>query len=120
MNLSLSDLFGESSSQDINNLVIKKSGLPKLSVSSNNTSESLLVGILLKSMENFTGVLTDNYGNIIKDNNDNFIDYDNSILYEYLLVSVFNRFLDVKNDKKVFVVNLLVQGFKDYANTEFS
>lgn len=47
---SFARFFGKSSYQDLNYLVIKKAELPNLTIASNNTSESLLVSLLLKVM----------------------------------------------------------------------
>ncbi|BAY22366.1 hypothetical protein NIES2100_21290 [Calothrix sp. NIES-2100] len=66
-NLSLAQCFGKNSLQNSNSLVIYKSDLPGLTPTAINTAEELVVGILLKILENFEGSITDENGNTITD-----------------------------------------------------
>ncbi|BAY10639.1 hypothetical protein [Calothrix sp. NIES-2098] len=65
MDLSLAQCFGESATQSIDSLVITKSELPGLTPDANNTAESLVIGILLKILENFEGKITTESGSTI-------------------------------------------------------
>jgi hypothetical protein len=55
----LQQLFGTNAMQDNQSLVIRKSDLPLLTPSLNNTASSLLVAILLQAWNEFEGVLVD-------------------------------------------------------------
>lgn len=65
MGLTLAQCFGDSATQNISTLVIHKTELPGLNAVSSNTAESLVVGILLKILENFEGKLTTETGETI-------------------------------------------------------
>lgn len=76
MALSLNECFGDNASQNINTLVIHKSDLPGLMPTTNNTAESLVVGILLKILENFEGKITTETGEVITTENNEPITFD--------------------------------------------
>lgn len=82
--LTLSQVFGSNAFQNGQTLIINKSGLPLLIASHNNSSGALLVAIALKTLENFQGQITDDFGNTITDDFGNSIEYDNQNLYEFL------------------------------------
>lgn len=66
--LTLAQCFGANATQDINTLVIHKSDLPGLNAVSNNNAESLVVGLLLKWLENFEGTITTQDGKLTAGN----------------------------------------------------
>lgn len=76
MQLTFEQCFGASATQDIDSLVIVKAELPKLTPDTNNRAEALVVGILLKILENFQGSITDENGNVFTTENDIPITYD--------------------------------------------
>lgn len=65
--LTLQQLFGNSASQDSQQIIISKADLPKLTASAGNTAESLLVALLLKAHANYEGYLSDPAGNRVVD-----------------------------------------------------
>lgn len=119
MQLTLEQLFGVNAAQD-SQLVINKADLPLLTPSANNTAESLLAALLLKAFENFQGQLTDPNGNKITDPQGVTVDYNNSILYELLLIEPWNGFIQQKADGYVIRDTLIIHRFTEYADTEFS
>ena len=50
----LQQVFGSNATQDNTDIIIKKSDLPGLTASNNNTAESLVVAIILKSADFLT------------------------------------------------------------------
>jgi hypothetical protein len=83
--LTLQQLFGVNAVQDSQTLTINKSDL-KLTQSSNNTAESLLIAILLNAFKNFSGYIEDELGQPVVDENNQPIEFDNSDMYEYLKI----------------------------------
>ncbi|MCC5599967.1 hypothetical protein [Nostoc favosum] len=84
--LTLQDLFGVNAIQTADELIIKKSDLSVLGMTAttNNRAQQLVVAILLKALENFQGILTDENNTPITDENNIAIDYDNRNLWESL------------------------------------
>jgi hypothetical protein len=80
----LTQLFGANATQDNQSLVIRKSDLPGLTPSSNNTAESLLVAILLQTWNEFEGLLVDETGVAVVDETGEALGYDHKELYEKL------------------------------------
>ncbi|MEH2148764.1 hypothetical protein [Nostoc sp.] len=72
--------------QTADELIIKKSDLSAvgLTATANNRVEQLVVAILLKALENFQGLLTDENNIPITDENNLTIEYDNQNLWELL------------------------------------
>ncbi len=117
--LTLQQLFGVNSSQDNQTLTIQKSGL-SLTPQINNTAESLLVAILLKALENFQGQLTDPSGNKITDPQGVIVDYNNSNLYETLLIEPWQGYIKERDYFLYVTDTLIIQQFTEYADNEFS
>jgi hypothetical protein len=113
--LSLSQLFGEGTTQTPNTLSISKAGLVGLTASANNTAESLLVGILLTALANFQGVITDENNQPITDENDQAIAYDNSESFELLKLIAWSPFTAARNSQPYIFHQLIV--FR-YENTD--
>lgn len=105
--LSLAQLFGKDAFQDENVLTIKKSSLPRLSPNPINTAESLLVGILLKSSENFQGIITNENNQPITDQNNQPITFDNSDAYELLKVITWKPY-QVNRDSQPHIINQII------------
>ncbi|MBG1240985.1 hypothetical protein [Nostoc sp. NZL] len=84
--LTLQQLFGVNAVQTADELIIKKSDLSAvgLTPTANNRAEQLVVAILLKALENFQGVLTDENNIPITDENNYPIEHDNRNLWELL------------------------------------
>jgi hypothetical protein len=84
--LSLTQLFGEGTTQTENTLVISKHSLFGLTPSTNNTPESLLAAILLTALQNFQGVITDENNQPITDENNQPMTFDNSDAFELIKI----------------------------------
>lgn len=87
----LEQAFGKGATQDVNFLTIPKTSLPRLTPTANNTAESLLVGIILQVYQHFEGELTAPSEVIIRDAQGRAITYNNSRLYEKLVISYWKR-----------------------------
>jgi hypothetical protein len=120
MELSLTQIFGISAIETGQSLIINKADFVKLSASSVNKSECLLVAILLNTFENYQGYLTDNEGNKIIDNQGIAISYDNSILYSSLSIELWEPYLINRNDVRYRIDGLIIKQYSEYADTEFS
>jgi hypothetical protein len=119
MQLTLEQLFGVNAVQDSQLFSINKADLPLLTPSANNTAESLLAALLLKAFENFQGQLTDPNANKITDPQGNSITYDNSKLYDLLLIEPWDSFLKERNNSLYVTDTLIIHQFSPYADTEF-
>ncbi|MBH8575459.1 hypothetical protein I8752_21090 [Nostocaceae cyanobacterium CENA369] len=106
--LTLTQIFGAGATQDSQYLVIPKSDLPGLTPSSNNTAESLVVALLLKALENFEGVLTDENGNTITDENNNPITYYQGDWVELMRVFQWNSSYIKERLGNYYLTNTLV------------
>jgi hypothetical protein len=84
--LTLQELFGVNAVQTVGELIIKKSDLSAVGMSptANNRTQQLLVAILLKALENFQGLITDENNIPITDENNYPIEYENQNLWELL------------------------------------
>ncbi|MBD2344173.1 hypothetical protein [Anabaena subtropica] len=120
MELTLAQLFGVNVFQDGQVLIIAKSDLPGLTPSASNTSESLLVAILLKAFENFQGELTDPQENKVTDPQWRTITYNNSSLYLTLLMEPWRGYIEQRLGLYVVRDSLIIHQFTEYADTEFS
>jgi hypothetical protein len=110
--LTLQQIFGVNVFQDGQVLRINKSDLPLLTPSAENSAESLLIAILLKSLENFQGKINDENGEPITDEYNNSFTFDNSNQFELLSVFVFNSYLLERNSNLHVVHNIVIH---DYA-----
>ncbi|AFY34877.1 hypothetical protein [Calothrix sp. PCC 7507] len=109
--LSVQQLFGEGATQTLTTLTITKSSLPKLNPTSNNSAESLLVGILLKVLENFEGEITDESGHSITNELDISITYGNDDNAELMNVSTFNIYLSERIGFQCLTHNLVIHKY---------
>ncbi len=93
--LTLTQLFGVNAVQTASELIIKKSDLSAvgLTPAANNRAEQLVVAILLKSLENFQGVITDENNIPITDENNFPIEYDNRYMWELLEIFRWNFYI---------------------------
>lgn len=97
--LSLTNLFGLQSSQDLENLIIKKSSLPGLFPSANNRAEELLAALVLNAIANFQGKLTTEDNHILTTEDGEPITYDNSESY-LLNVNYWRKIITVSNGQQ--------------------
>ncbi len=111
--LTLAQLFGENASQDINQLVIHKADLPRLTVSPTNRAEQLLVAILLKILENFEGNLKTETGENITDESGRIITYKNSELFKEMSL-LEDQIYFVKKNELTKVNTFILHTFKIY------
>lgn len=110
--LTVQQLFGSSAVQDEAVLTITKAELPLLTPSANNTAESLLVAILLKSVENFQGILTDENNRPITDENGTIITFDNlSLDFEILKVFRWNPYRSERLNQPIVVNPIIIELF---------
>lgn len=86
MELTLRQIFGSSATQNNDQVIIWKAELPNLTPLNNNLGGQLLAAILLKTLSIFQGTIKDELGDSIWDEAGLTIDYDNSNLYENLLL----------------------------------
>lgn len=91
MNLSLQQLFGARAIQNNDCLVIDKRDFSNLSITNINTSQSLLIAILLNARRTFDGNIENQLGQIITDESDRPVTFNNSALYELLNVFYWKR-----------------------------
>ncbi|MBC1238712.1 hypothetical protein [Nostoc sp. 2RC] len=84
--LTLQQLFGVNATQTATELIIKKNDLAAVGLTphTNNRAEQLVVAVLLKALENFQGVITDENNIPITDENNFPIEYDNRNLWKLL------------------------------------
>ena len=106
--ITLTDLFGSGATQNATSLTIQKSDLVGLTPSSSNTAESLLVAILVKASLLFGAYLADENGNPIITELKNVIGYDNSDLYEYLKVFIWELKFILKNQTELYKKDIIV------------
>lgn len=116
MQLTLEQLFGVNAAQDSQLVSINKADLPLLTPSANNTAESLLAASLLKAFENFQGQLTDPNGNKITDPQGNSITYNNSKLYDLLLIEPWELFIKERDNSLYVTHTLIIHQFSENAD----
>lgn len=115
--LTLQQLFGVNCSQDGQVLIIKKSDLPGLTPSANNTAESLLLAILLNALRNFSGYLKDENNQPITDENNNPIEFDNSEIFEKIRIFRWEDNLIDRNSLIYIRYTLVIEFFTAYENS---
>lgn len=91
MQISLQQLFGAKATQSSDRLVIDKRDFIDLSLATINTSQSLLVAILLNAARTFEGTIEGELGQPITDERDRAITFNNSALYELLNIFYWKR-----------------------------
>lgn len=96
--LTLQQVFGSNATQDSQYLTILKADYPSLSPSVNNTSESLLIAILLKALENFEGYLTTESGEIVTTESGISITYKNIELFKLISIEKWKDYFTKKPD----------------------
>lgn len=111
MELTLVQLFGVNAFQDGQVLIINKSDLPGLTPLANNTAESLLVAIILKSLENFQGTIKDEYNNAITDEYNNVITYDNTNQFSAVDLFLWASYLESRVMLNVVICHQLIIHF---------
>ncbi|WP_179047829.1 hypothetical protein [Nostoc sp. TCL26-01] len=112
MELTLQQLFGVNSSQNSQTLTINKSDLNLLTPSSNNTAESLLTAILLKSLENFQGYIEDENNIPITDENDTPISFDNKNAYTFLRIFNWQEFFAKRNNQQFIRKTIVIDTYE--------
>lgn len=110
----LQQLFGANATQDNQSLVIRKSDLPGLTPSVNNTAESLLVAILLQSWGEFEGLLVDETGEPVVDETGEAIGYNHRELFEKLNVWFWKRQFTGGRVLDTFVIDVFVKSLPSY------
>lgn len=105
---SLAQLFGEGAYQDASVLVIQKSSL-RLTASTTNTAESLLVAILINCLQNFQGIITDENNQAITDENNQPIAFNNLEAFELLRIFQWNAFQIARNNQKYIRNQVIVE-----------
>nr|WP_290226301.1 hypothetical protein [Trichocoleus desertorum] len=104
-------LFGEGFYQDSQVIKIQKSSLHGLTPLPNNTAESLLAGLVLQAESAFTGVLLDEDEQPLLDELNKPLEYDSSLLYESLQVSLWRFLFQTKKGVPVATHTFLIQFF---------
>lgn len=104
--LTLAQIFGANAYQDGQVLVITKSDLPLLTPSDNNTSESLLVAILLHVLKNFIAEIATSNNLVLATESGKRLAINNINLYN---LEVFKWETHIINRKKIlFIRNTIV------------
>lgn len=102
MQTSLQQLFGSRAIQTSDYLIIDKRDLIDLSTATINTSQSLLVAIVLNAVRTFEGTIEAELGQPITDASDRAITFNNSALYEVINIFHWKRqFITFQNQPKI-------------------
>jgi|SRR6476661_11110799 len=104
-------LFGEGFYQDAEVIRIQKSSLPRLTASPTNTAQSLLVSLILQAESNFSGFLQNENGEVLRNESNQPLEFDNSALYEFLVVSFWRVTPQKKYGVPVIVYTFLIELF---------
>jgi hypothetical protein len=104
-------LFGDGFYQDAEVIRIQKSALPRLTASPYNTAQSLLVALILLAASNFSGYLQDQNGEVLRNENNQPLEFDNSALYEALVVSFWRAIPQKKYGVPVIIHTFLIEFF---------
>lgn len=114
--LTLQNVFGYNATQNSTTITIYKSDLASVGLTSttNNTAESLLVAILLKALENFQGILSDENNQPITDENNQLITFDNSEAFEWLKLVAWKPFLTKRNNTPYITNQIIVFSYVTY------
>lgn len=107
-NLTLQQLFGSGVAQDSQFLYIRKIDLSKLTPSTNNTAESLLVAILLQAWSEFKGFLVDETNEAIVDEIGETINYAQRELYEKLNIWFWKRQFGQDKIVSTFIIDVFI------------
>jgi hypothetical protein len=116
INLSLSQCFGDNTLQNSNSLVIQKSDLPGLTPTTNNTAEELVVGILLKILENFEGSITDENNTPITTENSTSITYKQGDIFDSFFLESWRIVFTKRNNSNYRTYQLVFHKFEEYAD----
>ena len=101
--LTLAQLFGANAVQTADELIIQKSDLlvVGLTPTANNRAEQLVVAIILKALENFEGVLSDENNNRVTDELEQAITYSNRNLWEILEIFHWGLYISEKDTSRL-------------------
>ena len=106
MELTLPQLFGESATQTVDSLIIKKSDFRGLTVT-NNRADQLLAAIILTASRQFFGLLEDEFSRAITDNLGVSIEFDNALLYDQLALAQWKTLVVNNKIQHTFLINQL-------------
>lgn len=87
MRISPKLLFGEGFYQDGEVFVIDKTSLPRLTLSVDNSAQSLLAGLIAKAASAYVGFLQNESGEVLATEDNKPLEFDNRKLYELMTVS---------------------------------
>ncbi|MEH2151543.1 hypothetical protein [Nostoc sp.] len=117
--ITLADLFGEGVTQDVDTLTILKSDLFGLTPTAYNSAESLLTAIFLRASTLFSAYLSDENGNPIITETSKLIGYENSSIYEFLSVFIWDGKHFITDGTNLAEVSTIVtQSFTDIPDWE--
>ncbi|MBW4479686.1 MAG: hypothetical protein KME54_23275 [Tolypothrix brevis GSE-NOS-MK-07-07A] len=105
MELTLTQLFGEGASQTTTSLIIKKSALLNLTISSNNRAEQLLAAIIFYGSQQFMGTVTSELGMPITSTTGEILTYDNTEYYDLLNIQQWKTLVTDDKIKHTFIIN---------------
>ncbi|MEH2287164.1 hypothetical protein [Nostoc sp.] len=105
--LTLAQIFGAGTSQDMNVLIINKASLLGLSATTNNTAESLLAAIFVTALQNFQGAITDENDVTLTDENEQPIAFDNSEAFDGIGLMQWKPFF-AKKDIILYQINQII------------
>ncbi|MBD2210190.1 hypothetical protein H6G27_09900 [Nostoc linckia FACHB-104] len=114
MQVTLQQLVGANSTQNIDTITIKKSDLPGILAASNNTAESLLVAILLKVLDTLLGKLTDENGNPITDENNQPITFNQGDILDSFYLEYWRTIFRKKGNVNYRIFQFVLHQFDVY------
>lgn len=114
MPLTLKQCFGVNATQNDALLIISKQDLPRLTPTSNNTAESLVVGIILKILENFEGKLTTALGETITDEKGIPITYEQGDIFDVFYLFNWRVIFRTKQGNDYRITQFVLQTISSY------
>lgn len=115
--LTLQKVFGRSASQTNTHLIINKADLPKLTPTTNNQAQGLLVALILKANEEFEGQVVEDQGETLVDEQGVEITYSYLDDYEKLNLA-FWRCEFIFRNKQTYRLNTFVIDIYKIAPTD--
>jgi len=104
-------LFGQGFYQDAEVIRIQKSSLPRLTATSTNTAQSLLISLILLAAGNFSGYLENESGEVLRSESNQPLEFDNSSLYEFLVIRFWQAVPQKKYGLRVIIHTFLIELF---------
>lgn len=108
--------FGASATQSIDFITIQKSELPGLTPTTSNNAEALVVGILIKILANFEGLIVTENGVVITNESGVNIGYNQGDIYELIQLIHWRDIFRTRQSINYRIYQLVFQEFQEYAS----